>query len=186
MIFATVGTHEIPFDRFVRAVDKIGLTFDERVVIQRGYSLVPAPHCEVHGLLSPNQVQQYMSEARIVICHAGPATILEVQSTGKVPIVVPRRAEFGEHIDDHQVAFAKRIADQVHLVNHTTGLIDSLRCQDEVSIARSPATPSKRNADAVSEGLGQLIDEVLSGHAPPRSKLRDTFSVLTRIGFKRQ
>lgn len=39
------------------------------------------------------------------------------RDAGHVPIVVPRRSDLGEHVDDHQVRFATRVAaaGQVHL-----------------------------------------------------------------------
>ena len=58
-----------------------------------------------------------MSEATAVVCHGGPGTIMGAREAGHVPIVVPRRSDLGEHVDDHQVRFATRVAaaGQVHL-----------------------------------------------------------------------
>lgn len=32
---------------------------------------------------------------------------------GKTPIVVPRRHEFNEHVNDHQVSFSKSVAERM-------------------------------------------------------------------------
>jgi len=35
---------------------------------------------------------------------------------GKMPIVVPRRKEFGEHVDNHQVKFASMLAQKKRIL----------------------------------------------------------------------
>ena len=47
--------------------------------------------------------------AHIVITHGGPSSFISVLQAGKIPVVVPRRAEFGEHVNDHQVDFARKV-----------------------------------------------------------------------------
>ncbi|MCI2239888.1 hypothetical protein MO973_36985 [Paenibacillus sp. TRM 82003] len=47
-----------------------------------------------------------MREADLVVAHAGTGVALEALQAGKLPILVPRRAEFAEHIDDHQEQIA--------------------------------------------------------------------------------
>lgn len=118
MIFATVGTHEDPFDRLVGALDTLVETgvLTEPVVIQTGYSRVQPRRCEAHALLPYDRVQELMRAARIVVTHGGPASIVQVFAHGKVPVVVPRQRRFGEHVDDHQVLFSRRVADRVLVV----------------------------------------------------------------------
>ena len=45
-----------------------------------------------------------------------PGEALQAFAHGKVPIVVPRQSAFGEHVDDHQVRFARKIADRILVV----------------------------------------------------------------------
>ena len=47
-----------------------------------------------------------MREADLVIAHAGTGVALEALGAGKLPVLIPRRAEFSEHIDDHQEQIA--------------------------------------------------------------------------------
>ena len=51
-----------------------------------------------------------MRDASAVVCHGGPGTIMLCVSLGKRPIVIPRAADRGEHVDDHQRAFSRRVA----------------------------------------------------------------------------
>lgn len=111
MIFVTVGTHEQPFNRLVKKVDDLVAqgNIKEKVVIQTGFSTYNATHCEAHKMMSFDEMQQALKDARIVITHGGPSSFIEALQFGKVPIVVPRRQEYNEHVNDHQVDFTKLI-----------------------------------------------------------------------------
>lgn len=111
MIFVTVGTHEQPFNRLIKKVDELVAdgTITEPVVMQTGFSTYVPKHCEWHKMLSYDEMKRYIDEARIVITHGGPASFIEVLQAGKIPVVVPRLAEFGEHVNDHQEEFVKLI-----------------------------------------------------------------------------
>lgn len=62
-------------------------------------------------------VKDYMGlnpcDARIVITHGGPASFIMPLQVGKVPIVVPRQHKFDEHVNDHQVEFARNVAERM-------------------------------------------------------------------------
>ena len=116
MIFVTVGTHEQPFNRLVKAVDDLKadgtIEVNETVFIQIGFSTYEPQHCEWAKLLSYEEIQRYMREARIVVTHGGPSSFLVPLQMGKIPIVMPRRVEYGEHINNHQVDFVKAVANR--------------------------------------------------------------------------
>lgn len=115
MIFVTVGTHEQPFNRLIKKVDELVAdgTINEPVVMQTGFSTYVPKHCEWHKMLSYNEMKRYIDEARIVITHGGPASFIEVLQAGKIPVVVPRLAEFGEHVNDHQEEFVKIVQNRM-------------------------------------------------------------------------
>jgi UDP-N-acetylglucosamine transferase subunit ALG13 len=128
VIFATVGTHEDPFDRLVTELDRLVECGEitEPVHIQRGYS-APPRRCTHDAMMPFAAVQEKMRAARVVITHGGPATIMQALALGQVPVVVPRQSAFGEHVDDHQVRFATRIADRVIVVLDIATLGATLR-----------------------------------------------------------
>lgn len=116
MIFVTVGTHEQPFNRLIEKVDYLvgaGI-IKEKVIIQTGFSTYVPKKCEVHKMMSFKEMQQLLKEARIVITHGGPSSFIEALQFGKVPIVVPRQEQFGEHVNNHQVDFTKLITKQMN------------------------------------------------------------------------
>ena len=54
-----------------------------------------------------------IEDARIVITHGGPASFIMPLQIGKIPIVVPRQHKFNEHVNDHQIEFARNVADRM-------------------------------------------------------------------------
>ena len=54
-----------------------------------------------------------VEDARIVITHGGPASFIMPLQIGKTPIVVPRQKKFNEHVNNHQVEFAKNVAERM-------------------------------------------------------------------------
>ena len=50
-----------------------------------------------------------LRSADVIIAHAGVGTLLQALHKKKIPILYPRRARWGEHVDDHQIMFAQVI-----------------------------------------------------------------------------
>jgi UDP-N-acetylglucosamine transferase subunit ALG13 len=136
LIFATVGTHHQPFDRFVRVA--LAIARDEQLVIQHGHTArVPAgPSVQWHQWLAPEDMAALMRAADVVITHAGVASIVDAVRAGHRPIVVPRRQHLGEHVDDHQLQIVRALEEQgiVTQVRNTAAAAD----RDAPAIAWPP------------------------------------------------
>lgn len=108
MIFVTVGTHEQQFNRLIKEIDDLKKNgyIEDNVFIQTGYSTYEPTCCEWKDFLSYPEMNEMMSRARIIITHGGPSSFMKPLQLGKVPIVVPRREKYHEHVNDHQLEFA--------------------------------------------------------------------------------
>ena len=115
MIFVTVGTHEQPFNRLVEYIDNLKKNeiIEEEVIMQTGYSTYEPKYCRWQKLFPYQEMIKLVDEARIVITHGGPSSFIMPLQIGKTPIVVPRRHEFNEHVNDHQVSFSKAVAERM-------------------------------------------------------------------------
>ena len=115
MIFVTVGTHEQPFNRLVKAVDDLKRdgVITEDVIIQTGFSTYEPKYCHWSKLIPYKQMIENVKNARIVITHGGPASFIMPLQIGKTPIVVPRQHKFNEHINDHQVEFERNVSERM-------------------------------------------------------------------------
>lgn len=114
LLFVTVGTDHHPFDRLIAWVDgwlARGGRDRVRCMVQYGTS-TPPRIAQGEQYLTYQQMEALQAEAAVVVCHGGPGSVMGCRGAGKRPIVVPRRHDLGEHVDDHQVAFARRIASE--------------------------------------------------------------------------
>lgn len=110
MIFVTVGTHEQPFNRLVEYMDKWAAEHEEELIIQTGFSTYEPKNCKWSKLLPYQEMVENVAKARIVITHGGPSSFIMPLQIGKIPVVVPRKKEFDEHVNDHQVDFCEQVA----------------------------------------------------------------------------
>src|SRR5262249_42965777 len=69
-------------------------------------------HISNEQFIDPTEFRKRVESASLVIAHAGMGSIITALELGKQIIVMPRRANLGEHRNDHQVATAKRFAEQ--------------------------------------------------------------------------
>ena len=113
MIFVTVGTHEQQFNRLVEYMDKWAEDHDEKVIIQTGYSTYEPKKATWFKLLPYTKMNELVGQARIVITHGGPSSFIMPLQFGKIPVVVPRKYEFGEHVNNHQVKFCKEVENRM-------------------------------------------------------------------------
>lgn len=114
MIFVTVGTHEQQFERLIKKIDELKKRniIKEKVFIQKGFSNYVPESCQWEKFIPYTEMIEKVREAHIVITHGGPASFLMPLQEHKIPIVVPRKVEFHEHINDHQVEFVKFIEER--------------------------------------------------------------------------
>jgi len=108
MIFITIGT-QAPFDRLIRALDECALAYKDHDFIAQ---VIPSDYeiknMKVLGFIPPKEFDRYISEADLIISHAGMGTILSSLTKGKPLLIFPRLAKYHEHRNDHQLATATK------------------------------------------------------------------------------
>ena len=110
MIFATVGLHRKGFERLLRNVD--GFVRDHQIkkaFMQIGYTDFVPRHCKWQRFMSVEIMKRVIGESNVIVTHAGAGTIMTVMQQGRLPIIVPRRVEFNEHTNNHQLDLAARM-----------------------------------------------------------------------------
>lgn len=100
MIFATFGTAS-PFPRLLKHLDDLAKETGLEIVVQTGTTPQDATCCRMFDY-APS-LTEHFQRAELVISHAGLGTQLELLRMHKAFVVVPRRACYGEHNDDHQL-----------------------------------------------------------------------------------
>lgn len=162
MIFVTVGTHEQPFNRLVEYMDHWAETHDEEVVIQTGFSTYEPKKATWSKLYPYKRMVELVDEARIVITHGGPSSFIMPLQIGKVPIVVPRKHEFDEHVNNHQVAFSKAVAERqgnIIVVEDVETLSETLELHDE--IVKNMQNGLASNNERFCSEFSKIVDEMV-------------------------
>lgn len=164
MIFVTVGTHEQPFNRLVKAIDKLKKdgVITEDVIMQTGYSTYEPKYCKWDKLIPYDQMVKNVEDARIVITHGGPASFIMPLQIGKTPIVVPRQRKFNEHVNNHQVEFAKNVAERMGTiipVEDICKLSEVITNYDEIIAGMGHGMSSNNNKFCIE--LENCINEIL-------------------------
>lgn len=97
MIFVTVGTHEQPFNRLVKAVDDLKMSgkITDSVFIQTGYSTYVPKACEYKDFISMNQ----MNGIILLRCHRNSYECGSRAPHQLVCRIVKARVEFEAKID---------------------------------------------------------------------------------------
>jgi len=168
-IFVTLGFENFSFDRLIRAIDNgvRNRRISGDILIQTGHSLYPVRYCESKRFLQFDEIMSCFRAADIVVGHAGVGTTLLCLSLGKIPVIFPRLAKYREHVDNHQMQFAKMLEkrkmvlvayDDDDLLAKISGygpLVESLRLH---------------RADAPSGSLRVYLEELL-GQAPAQKEI---------------
>lgn len=136
MIFVTVGTHEQQFNRLVQYIDELAEKniFAEEYIQQIGYSDYKPAFCKYDNFYDFHKMLSLYATARIIITHGGPSSIIQAIGHNKIPIVVPRMHQYGEHVDDHQVSFASFLYERnrIILVKNIDELEECIRNYDKI------------------------------------------------------
>lgn len=164
MIFVTVGTHEQPFNRLIQKIDELKKngTIQDNVIIQTGFSTYEPKYCQWSRLISYQNMIKNVSDARIVITHGGPASFIMPLQVGKTPIVVPRQHQFNEHVNDHQVEFARNVSKRMGTiidVEDIETLGDIITNYDQIVTGMSHGMSS--NNAKFNEELSKLVEKIM-------------------------
>lgn len=115
MITLTLGTIDYPFNR---AIDWIEILIEKGIIaepmlVQHGITDVSAlkkySQVTTSPILNPNKMAEIIERSRLVISHAGQGSTRSLAAKKTSFILIPRLARYGEHIDDHQLLFAKSV-----------------------------------------------------------------------------
>lgn len=155
MLLLTLGTHEQPFDRAVDAV--VPLAAREHVVVQHGHTPARPGVAGIEWVefTGRARMRELVAEASAVVCHAGTGCIVTAISLGKTPVVMPRLARHGEHVDDHQLQITKEFA--------AAGMVVACLEGDDLDAAIEEA----RRRKAVLPGRGDLKAAIAEATTSP-------------------
>ena len=110
MIFVTLGTQKFQFDRILKELDKLideNKLKKEDIMVQNVCQEYQPKNFKPFRLKPQEEIDKITNDAEIIITHSGTGSIINSLKMGKRIIIVPRRKEFGEHVDNHQLELAE-------------------------------------------------------------------------------
>ncbi|HXV91903.1 MAG TPA: glycosyltransferase [Pseudonocardia sp.] len=116
-VVVTVGTaREFRFDRLVRALRPLlepggvlSRAVDRPVEVLWQTGATPAPGLPATPFLPAAELADACRAADLVVCHAGLGSLVMALDAGRLPVVAPRRAGYGEAGEDHQAELAPEL-----------------------------------------------------------------------------
>ena len=118
MILVLLGTQNNSFHRLLEEIEKNikDKTIKEEVIVQAGYTKYKSDKMRIIDLMSKEQLSQFQDEANLIITHGGVGSIVSSIEKGKKVIAVPRKHEFGEHVNNHQIQIVKDFDDKGYII----------------------------------------------------------------------
>lgn len=132
MIFVTLGTQQIPFTRIMRMLDELIIQehIQDEVVVQAGFTDYETTNFKCIKFLKENEFQEYISQATVIITHAGSGALFSSIKSGKKVIAVARLSKYGEMIDDHQTELTRKLAEDGYILDGTNSIISAWKKLD--------------------------------------------------------
>lgn len=161
MIFVTIGSavKGIEFTRLIKKMDDVAGKIKEEVVMQIGTVPYEPQNAKYFRYASYQENLSYFQKASLVIGHGGAGTILNALRFEIPIVVVPRRHQYGEHVDDHQMELAQQLGgnELIKVVYELEGLDSAI----EKMLGRDKKV-DKRKTYAERDALIKTIQEFVS------------------------
>jgi UDP-N-acetylglucosamine transferase subunit ALG13 len=163
MVFVTVGNAKQRFTRLLATIDVLasqGVFGNDTVLIQSGHNEDFRPkHCKSQPFFPMEEFEEQLKHSDLIISHGG-CTLMSIVHLGKIPVAIPRRKKYGEHVNDHQMQLVEALASEGRIVpayepEDLPGAIEVARRRNRQPV---PPPPS-RMLGLVSKAIEELIGE---------------------------
>lgn len=170
-VVVTVGTDHHPFNRIIGWVNDWLAAHPDQVAdffVQSG-SASAVPACRAKQSLDSDELEAVLDSADVIVAHGGPATIAAAWARGVRPIVVPRLPGLGEHVDDHQVTFCRKLAElgRISLAQTSAEFSHCLAAARDCAGERTRVPAA--DVDAAVSRFGELVDQLVGRPRPRRT-----------------
>lgn len=127
MIYITLGTQACDFTRCMKMVEELirKVNIKDKIVAQTGYTSYKPESIECFDFVSEDKYQQLMTEADVVISHAGTGALFSSIKKGKKVIAVARLVKYGEMVNDHQTEIVHKLAGEGYILDGTHSIIEA-------------------------------------------------------------
>ena len=160
--FVSIGNAHQPFPRLLREVCRIAPDLPQPVLVQYGHTPFDCAQCQAKAFLDMDQFARQAVAAELLILHAGAGSVIHAIGAGKVPVVMPRRVGLGEHVNDHQLEFARALSQAGKIV--LVEAVEHLGAAAAEALQRQRASTTPALVRPASK-MVKLVDDALRSYA---------------------
>ena len=155
MIYAIAGT-QLPFPRLMNALDEMAVRVGRQITAQTADPGFSPKAILAVDFLGGEAFEAEMARSRLIVAHAGIGAIMAAANLSKPIIIMPRRADLGEHRNDHQLATARRFAGVpgITVVETAEELENAIRVSDYQPVTVGSQSRLETLIKAVSGAIG--------------------------------
>lgn len=131
MIFASLGTMDMPFTRMAKAIDEWATTNNEEIIVQTGHTKYDYRNAKAFDFCTKDEMLEYIDRADMLILQGGWGAISEAMERRKRIVVIPRH-DITEHIHD-QFQLVRKLDELGCII----GVFDEKELPDAIEKART-------------------------------------------------
>ena len=118
MILVMLGTQDNSFERLLKEIEHLIETgiIKEEVIVQSGNTKFESNKMKIMDFVSQKELENYINKASYIITHGGVGSITEALKQNKRIIAVPRKKEYKEHVNNHQMQIVENFNKQGYII----------------------------------------------------------------------
>ncbi len=112
MIFISAGNNEQSFIRLFKSFENIFFKLKKKnlkVICQVGYTDYRNKNFQIIKFLEKKKFNELVKKSSLFISHAGAGSVIDSIKNKKIPILLPRKKNFKEHVDNHQIELYNKL-----------------------------------------------------------------------------
>jgi UDP-N-acetylglucosamine transferase subunit ALG13 len=175
LIFVSTGTDKrFPFIRLVRWVEAWAGHHKDEVAVLVQAGITPSLVLPSVKEYQPDEMKGVLARSDAAVLQGGPGGMMNARANGLMPILVPRRGQLGEAVDDHQVDFGRWAAKRGLTVTVETeaalhAALDVV-LEDRLAYAIPPeASLTQQTVERIEDRISRLLADTGSDPGPERS-----------------
>lgn len=125
MIFVPLGTQAMDFTRCLKMLDEMIAYYGikDEVIVQMGNSNYQSNNFKIIPFLPEEDFKNYISDASVIISHAGSGALFNAIKNNKKLIAVARLKKYHEMVDDHQTELTRKLSEEGYIIDGTNSLV---------------------------------------------------------------
>lgn len=159
MILVLLGTQDKSFKRLLDAIQKqidLGVITD-KVIVQSGHTKYESEDMEIFDLIPMADFDDLVTQADIIITHAGVGSLVGALKKNKIIIAAARLKKYNEHTNDHQLQILKNFSEAGYIL-----ALQDFDKLDELLMQAQEFAPKiyESNTQAIIGLIEQFINEL--------------------------